>query len=291
MYPATRDAMLAHVGQSDPWAALHFLGLSAVELNFNREAQTPGFLGRGGQPFDLSSPAGRREARAAFDAHGASVCALLMANDFSGDMETEVKWGVSAVAAAHALGAPAVRIDLVPHQKDYDRTLFEARCIEGVKRILAATESTGVGLGVENHGHITNDPAFLDRIFDGVGSPRLGLTLDTANFYWYGHPLERVYEIMSRFAARVRHTHIKNINYPADERNKQRAIGWEYGQYCCPLDEGNIDHARVARILQGAGYRGALCVEDESLPKRPAEQRPQLMKRNVAELKRCCAIS
>ena len=35
---------------------------------------------------------------------------------------------------------------------------------------MAATESTGIVFGVENHGKTTNDPEFLDALFAGVGS-------------------------------------------------------------------------------------------------------------------------
>ena len=56
-----------------------------------------------------------------------------------------------------------------------------------MKQIIEATEATGVGLGIENHGKTTNNPEFTGPLFDRVGSDRLGLTLDTGNFYWFGH--------------------------------------------------------------------------------------------------------
>ena len=65
---------------------------------------------------------------------------------------------------------------------------------------LAAAEPTGVTFAVENHSHTTNDPAFLTALLDGVGSKRLGLTLDIGNFYWFGHPLGKVYELCETFA-------------------------------------------------------------------------------------------
>ncbi|MCZ7646559.1 MAG: sugar phosphate isomerase/epimerase [Planctomycetota bacterium] len=287
MYVSTRDAMLKHTGIADPWAALKALEVNAVELNFTREATTDGFHGNGGKPFELGAEAGRKAAKAAFDAHGAKVCALLMANDFAGDLDAEVAWGVSAVRAAAALGAPAVRVDMVPRRKDIALDAFTQRCVEAARRILAETEGSGVALGVENHGHISNDPAFLDKIFAGVGSERMGLTLDTGNFYWWGHPIDKIYGIMERFAARARHTHAKNINYPPADRARQREIGWEYKQYCCPLDEGNMDHARIAKILKAAGYAGSLCLEDESLGKFPESERLGILQRNIRHLKSC----
>ena len=41
-----------------------------------------------------------------------------------------------------------------------------------------------------------NDPAFLHQVISGVGSPRLGNTIDTANFYWSGKPLSAVHGIV-----------------------------------------------------------------------------------------------
>jgi hypothetical protein len=91
------------------------------------------------------------------------------------------------------------------------------------------------------------------------------MTLDTGNFYWYGHPLRVVYALLERFAPRAVHTHIKNIAYPAELAETRREIGYEYGRYAAPLDEGNIAMDRVVGILRRAGYRGDLCIENEAL--------------------------
>ncbi len=164
---------------------------------------------------------------------------------------------------AQILGVPAIRIDAVPAK--LARAEFLKQAIETLKRILAATEATGVSFAVENHSNTTNDPAFLAALFEGVGSKRLGLTLDTANFYWFGHPLSKVYELCKTFAPNVRHTHCKNIRYPVSEREKHRPMGWKYAEYGCPVGEGDIDFGRIAKLLYKAGYHNDLCVEDEFL--------------------------
>jgi len=142
-----------------------------------------------------------------------------------------------------------------------------------------------VRIGVENHGRTSNRPELLDKVFAAAGDTRFGLTLDSGNFYWYGHPLDRVYEIMERYADRVCHTHIKNIAYPEQIRDVQREVGHNYGEYVCPIYEGDIDHRRVVRILRAAGYEGALCVEDESLGKFSPHERPEVLKKDVEHLK------
>ncbi|MFQ5809730.1 MAG: sugar phosphate isomerase/epimerase family protein, partial [Armatimonadota bacterium] len=142
-----------------------------------------------------------------------------------------------------------------------------------VKRVLAATEGSNVDIGVENHGWGGNDPAFIDGALERVGSDRFGVTLDTGNFYWRGHPLDEVYAVMERLAPFAKHTHVKAISYPGEIRNQERECGFEYGKYVCPIAEGDIDHTRVIEWLKAAGYERSFCLEDESLGKVPQEDR------------------
>ena len=116
---------------------------------------------------------------------------------------------------------------------------------------------------------LIDNPQFLDRLFDGVGSCRLGLTLDTANFYWWGHPVSELYPIYEKFAPRVVHTHCKSIGYPDDKKNVRREMGWEYGKYCCPVYEGDIDFKKLAAILRKSGEDGHVRFERRERFHRP----------------------
>jgi len=290
MYVSTRDAMLNHTGHADGFSALKALGVDAVELNFGRERNTAGFKSAEGQPYDLKSDAGLRAFQDKLNTERVRVCALLMGNNFGADLKEEIQWGVDAVRAAEALGAPAVRVDMVPHTKEkIDIDKFADRCIEAAAKIISETRSSSVALAVENHGGVSNRPDFLQKIFDEVGSARMGLTLDTGNFYWYGHPIDECYKTMERFAKYARHTHVKNIKYPEAERAKQREMGWRYGDFVCPIAEGDIDHARVAKILKAVGFTGSLCLEDESIGKAPKDQQLAVLKRDIDHLKACVA--
>jgi len=290
MYAATRDEMLKFTGEKDPWAALKFLDAEGVEIHVDRELKTVTFPGNAGKPYALAEASGRKALAESLKKEGRRCCALLMANDFSNpNLDAEITWAVGAVRAAKEIGAPAVRIDVVPHQKNTDLDWFLRRAIHGLTEVLKATEDTGIALGIENHGHHTNDPAFLQKLFDGVGSERLGLTLDNGNFYWYGHPLSDVYKLFEKLAPRARHTHIKNIKYPAETRETKREVGWKYGDYVSAIDEGDIDVRRFAKILGSAGYQGALTLEDESIYTRPEAERAASLKRQIAFLKACAA--
>ena len=89
------------------------------------------------------------------------------------------------------------------------------------------------------------------------GCPRKPpLTLDTANFYWFGHPLSKVYELYETFAPRVFHTHCKSIRFP--EPSARSSVPWagSTAKYNCPLYEGDIDFRRVREdALRGGLHR------------------------------------
>ncbi len=277
-----RDAHLKETGEKDCWSAMKAIGAEGVEARVADDLSLPDLF----HPERKYSLAGEVEiGRIAADlkASGLRISAFCTFNRFDERPEFELEWSGKAARAAKALEVPVVRIDVWPHKLSGREFLEFA--IETLKKLIAATEPTGVAFGIENHGAVTNDPEFLTRLFAGVGSKRLGLTLDTGNFYWFGHPLSKVYELYEAFAPRVLHTHCKSIRYPEAEREKRRAMGWEYEKYNCPIDEGDIDFRRVVKTLLDAGYANALCVEDESLGKVPAGERGTVLAREIRHLK------
>jgi sugar phosphate isomerase/epimerase len=279
---AIRDAHLKITGQPDCWAAMKLLGVSGVEVEINEQLLCFS-LYHPAKPYRLDKPDGIQTLRDDLAAHGATLTAFCMHNRLDERLEQEVAWTRKVVQVAHQLGANVIRIDVVPHKTPADQFLPFA--IKACKQWCETAEGTPVRFGIENHGHVTNDPQFLDKLFDGVGSPRLGLTLDALNFYWFGHPLNDLYGICEKFAPRAYHTHCKSARYPEDKRNTRRPIGWEYEKYAAPIYEGDIDFKRVAAILRKAGYRGDLCLENECLAKFPAGQRPDVLKKEIAMLK------
>lgn len=248
-------------------AGLDAMRIDAVELEYGRDRSA----------LSLDTPGEARESladQAAVEAYAykceglqVRVAALLLHNNFGNpDLDAEIDWVISSIRAAARLGAKVVRIDAIMRvEGDWPferRTQHFADCMA---RVMDATSNLDVDMGIENHGTEGNDPAFLDAILNKVNSPRLGITIDTGNFYWSGKPLERVHQIIEHFAPRVKHTHVKSINYPADKRDVEREVGWEYRTYASPLREGDIDLRRIARALKAAGYTGDMCIENESL--------------------------
>jgi sugar phosphate isomerase/epimerase len=246
---------------------LDAMGINAVELEYFHDRTV----------FPLDEPHTERKSLAddsAIDVYASKcaelnvrVSALLLHNNFAAeDLEGELDWVISAVRAAHRLGARAMRIDsYMTTESDWPQEKRIERFAECMKRVLDATADLPVEMGIENHGLQGNEQGFIDTILNRVNSPRLGLTIDTANLYWYGYPLSRVHELIEYFAPRVKHTHVKSIKYPADQREIQREIGWAYDEYASPLREGDIDIKRLIDVLHRAGYEGDLCIENEAL--------------------------
>jgi sugar phosphate isomerase/epimerase len=284
MYVAVCGGIVTHVGYPTILAGLPELGLTAVEMGMGREMNA-GVL----EPVDgqnhmiLDSDAAIERYRSHFADNGIKLSAFILGNNFNlPDPKAEIAWVTRVVETAFALGIPAVRIDsAMTGETELSFAERVGKFVEALGTVIANTAKCPVDLGIENHGHQGNQPEFLNAIFEGVGSPRLGMTLDSGNFYWYGHPLDRVMQILHDLAPKAKHTHLKNISYPAELRNVQREVGWKYGEHVRPLDQGDVDHAKVVQFLREAGYDRDLCIEDESLGRQPAEQRKAVLRRDV----------
>ena len=283
---SVRDGMVPVAAGQSFFEALHALGISDIEIQINPDGTAPLLVEADGSvPFSINDDESINQLRSRLDTEGVKAAALLLGTDYSGpDAAAHIQWSIKAVRAAEALGAPVVRIDTATSASI---SMEEARdnFVRAILQVLAETSDVAVDLGIENHGTVSNNPEFLDGVFEQVPDRRLGMTLDTGNFYWYGFPLSELYSVLEHFAPRARHTHVKNINYPADIVETTREKGYEYGQYCCPLDEGNISMARVVEILQAAGYNRTLCIENEALGKYPESERAEIVRRDAAILR------
>ena len=281
MYISVCSGIVTHAGYATLGEGLKDLGLKAVELRYDRD-RTVASPDKP-EPSPLDSPDAIKRYEGQLATHGIRPSALLLGTDFNqADVDAEVAWVVSAVRAAQAFGLKAIRVDsAMTGQRELPLEERVDRYATGIRRVLQETSDSPVALGVENHGFQGNDPNWLEMLFGKVDNPRFGMTVDTGNFYWAGHPLDRVYEIMEHLAPRCKHTHCKNIKYPPELRNQQRELGWKYGEYVAPLYEGDIDHHRVARILKNGGYDGDLCIEDESLGHYQGAERQAVLRKDV----------
>ena len=268
MFLSIRDSQTHHV-QADGLAASHartlqHLGITAVEVWLAPDGALTYWQKPDGSPRRLDTVQDAQDFKRELDEQGIQACALCLPTDFAAHPE-HTAWATRAVELAPHVGAACVRIDTATHDGSLSMQEVSDRFCRAIEQVLGATSELGLPLGIENHGTMSNDAAFLDGIFARVGDERLGLTLDPGNFYWFGLPLEEVYATCEKYAPRTSHTHFKNIAYPLDIQAERREPGFRYNECVAPLGRGDLDMARVLAILKKSGYAGDVCIEDESL--------------------------
>lgn len=282
MKVAVRDAFIGAKSLEELAKGLSEVGVNSFEFLINRDLTTAwGEI--------LASVEKQEEFAKRLKKLKLKICAGLVGSHLANeDSVPEIDYIVKASQLLSVLGVKVLRIDVVAHEPGKEPKPWQEylnRAVSAVKECLRRTEKLGIEFAVENHGVISNRVEFLRGLYKGVDSPRLGHTLDTGNFYWYGYPLSQVYEILEEFAPYTKHTHVKNINYPQEEREKLRNPGWEYGKYVSPLAEGDIDLGKVVKMLKKAKFKNDLCIEDESLGRFPPEQKMEILKKDVEHLK------
>jgi sugar phosphate isomerase/epimerase len=287
LFVSIRDAYIGAKYFDTPIQGLKELGIDAIEMELGRDFKAWALDKSERVPLTTDDEVKAFRKRA--DELGVRIWAVMTACDFSAGVQDEnIAWIARAIEIADMLGSNTVRIDSA--MKRERELSFGDRVnlfVEGLGGALKKTEGSKVTLGIENHGFQGNNLAFLLNVYKQLGSDRLGSTVDMGNFYWRGYPLSEVYGILNLLAPHAKHTHVKNINYPDDQQEVTREAGWEYTKYFCPIEEGDIDVARVVSMLLKSGYKGDICLEDESVEKcKTREGKVDVLKRDIAHLKK-----
>ncbi len=279
MFAAFRDVTLFQAGFDSLRQGLAALGLARVEVALTRNLCLPALEDSLHRSLSAASLPQAQQAASAYRSAGVEPCVLFVVNNFNGpDPQAEIAHVTRAVEVAQAMSVPIVRLDGAMSGPDrLPRRRRVALYVRAMEQVLQATPAAHVVLAIENHGRQGNDSHWLQEVLAALPPGRVGLALDPANLYWAGYPLSQVYDLIADFAPRVLHVHTKNLTYPPAMRERRRPAGWEYGSCVCPLPEGDLDYARVARLLAASGYQGALAIEDESLAKYPPPERPALL--------------
>lgn len=235
----------------DEWFRLcaEELGLGAVELE-DRHVGTP-------------TPARLEEVRAAADRYRLEIVNVALMNNFGladeaarrGEEMRTAEW----IAASRHLRTRFLRT--FAGWPEGDRAARWPAMLAALAAVCGAAERAGVRLVMENHNHggFVQTAGDVLAIFEAVGSPALGLLLDTGNY------LDGVASI-ERTAHLARHVHAKCRRVGPDGR------------------DALVDHAAVVATLRRVGYTGCLSVEYEG--EEPAER---AVPRAVAHLRELLA--
>ncbi|HDN01980.1 MAG TPA: hypothetical protein ENF42_03295, partial [Candidatus Bathyarchaeota archaeon] len=194
LYVALRDVTLVDLGFESIVEARDHLGVNNYELMIDRELKTK-------LPIlaDLYIDLFReKDLLNRLEEENILICSFLVNNAISvKNFKVEVKWVVKVCEAAANYNVSTVRINpVMKFFKDTSITECVKLTSNFVREVLSKTGGLDVSLAMENHGFIGNRREYLRAVLSNVQSERFGLTLDTGNFYWFGYPLNEVYDLI-----------------------------------------------------------------------------------------------
>jgi sugar phosphate isomerase/epimerase len=164
-----------------------------------------------------------------------------------------------AVRHAAECGAPVVNTDegiKAPWTTEEEDHVLMRYTLYEVARV---AEPRGILIGLECHAQYSKTPEGLDRIYNLVDSPAIGINLDTGNAYLAG---QDPYAWLERVADRLVHLHAKDITVEHSEAERGKVTGTPVG---CACGDGVIDWARVIKIIRKAPRDIVMSVECGSL--------------------------
>jgi sugar phosphate isomerase/epimerase len=176
-------------------------------------------------------------------------CDFAQADDDA--LEEQIAGFVGYCQRAARLGIPIVRAFAGDVKQGHTLADFEGRIVEAYIELIRRIGDLPVAIGIENHGRLANDGHFLHRLIETVASPKLGMTIDTGNFYWAGHPPERADAFIELLAPYTLNVHVKDVAY---RDGKPTFV---------PAGRGVVDVPRLYALLERSGYTGAIVSEYE----------------------------
>jgi sugar phosphate isomerase/epimerase len=166
-------------------------------------------------------------------------------------MEAQLDGFVRYCQRAARLGIPVVRAFAGDVKEGLSLSDVETRITEAFAEVMRRVQGLDVVVGIENHGRLANDGMFLRGLIETVASPKLGMTIDTGNFYWARHTPERVERFIQLLSPYIVNVHVKDVVYRDGET------------VFVPAGRGIVPLRRLYALLEGAGYEGAIVSEYE----------------------------
>jgi sugar phosphate isomerase/epimerase len=228
----------------DMLAFVKSVGCEAIELNGHPENH-PGLWTK---PVDFAA------IRKKLDDAGIVATALGgytdMAQPTDEGLAQQIDTLVDFCASARALGIPVVRAFSGDAREGYPIEVLYPRIVAGLKAATDKIAGWGVKIGMENHGHGLNTGEKMLGLIKDVGSPLLGMTLDTGNFCWAGNSVADAHRFFEMLAPYTFSVHVKDGRWL--DRFRFVPVSW-----------GLLDITIVMRALVKAGYQGGVLSEYE----------------------------
>ena len=217
----------------------------------------------------------------ALSLRGIEICNAWLSTSLNSrpDEETE-KAFEEHVAFLAEMGAKVVGVSEQSYstQGIQDQPIFEGKHVmndeewklltEGLNRLgKLSLEKYGVSLTFHHHmGTVVQTAAETDRLMAETDPAYVSLLYDSGHFAYCG---EDPVELVKRYAARIKHVHLKDIRPEVVEQVKKEHMsfldGVRAGAFTIPGD-GCIDFTPIFQVLEETGYTGYMVVEAEQDP-------------------------
>ena len=160
-----------------------------------------------------------------------------------------------SIRFAAECGAPVVTTDEGPKPpwttEEQDHVLMRYVLTEAA----AIAEPRDILIGLEPHQQYSKTPEGLDRIYELVDSPTIGINFDTGNSYLAGQdPIKWLKHVKDRLV----HLHAKDISVQQSEDKRGKVTGTPSG---CACGQGLIDWKKVIEICKTAPRDIVMSVE------------------------------
>ena len=160
-----------------------------------------------------------------------------------------------AIRFAAEAGAPVINTDEGPKpdwtSEEEDHVLMRYVLTEAAK----VAEPRDIKIGIEPHQQYSKTPEGLDRIYNLVNSPAIGINFDTGNGYLGG---QDPYTWLENVLDRLVHLHAKDISIQQSDSERGTVTGTPVG---CACGKGVIDWQRVIDICRQASKDIVFSVE------------------------------
>lgn len=178
----------------------------------------------------------------------------------------------AVMRAAKQLGIPRVTTFI---GRDYTQSVDAnwPRLLETWKPLVDEAEALDLYIGIENcpmlfsadewpgGKNIAVSPAIWRRMFDDLGSARLGLNYDPSHMVW--QQMDYLKPIRD-FADRLFHVHAKDVRLDRERLNEVGILAHPAAYHTPKLPGlGDVNWGQFFSTLVDAGYRGPVCVEVE----------------------------
>jgi len=177
-----------------------------------------------------------------------------------------------AIRVAAEIGVPVVNTDEGIKAKwtteEEDMVLIKYTLREAA----FVAERRGVKIGLEDHAQYSRTPDGLDKLYNLVDSPAIGINFDTGNAYLAG---QDVYPWLKRVADRLVHLHAKDISVEHSDAERGKVTGTPVG---CACGDGVIDWKKIVSIVKDKCPRDIVFSVECGTPEQAARSLEHLKK-------------